>query len=258
VIDEHAIIDSTAKIAKNVSIGPYSIIGPNVEIGEGCVIESHVVINGRTKIGCNNKIFPFASIGEDPQDLSYKGEDTILEIGDNNTIREFCTLNRGTVKGGGVTKIGNNNLIMAYVHIAHDCKVGSNTIFANNASLSGHVVVNDHALLGGFAGIAQYCNIGAYSFVAAQTGINKDVLPYVIVSSYHEPAKTYGLNVVGLKRKGFSLETIKKLRQAYHLLCKENLTVKDILPKLEVMAKDCPAVQLFIDAIVRSKHGIIR
>lgn len=258
MINKHAIIDSSAVIAKNVEIGPYAIIGANVEIGEGTKIASHVVITGRTKIGHNNKFFQFASIGADPQDLKYKGEDTLLEIGDNNIFRECCTINRGTEQGGGVTRIGNNNLVMAYVHIAHDCILGNEIVLSNNTSFAGHVVVGNCAVFGGFAVIAQFCTIGAYSFIGATTGINKDVLPYTLVSSHHGPAKTYGLNIVGLKRRGFSLEKIRQIEQAYNLLCKDNVTVKEAIPKLEIMAKKCSEIQLIIDMLQKSKHGVVR
>jgi UDP-N-acetylglucosamine acyltransferase len=258
MINKNAVIDSSAIIAKNVEIGPYTVIGANVEIGEGTKIASHAVITGRTKIGCNNKIFQFASIGADPQDLKYKGEDTLLEIGNNNVFREFCTVNRGTEQGGGVTRIGDNNLFMAYVHIAHDCILGNNIVLSNNTSFAGHVIVDNYVVFGGFALIAQFCTVGAYSFVGAATGINKDVLPFTLVSSHHGPAKTYGLNVVGLKRRGFSLEKIKQIEEAYNLLCKENVTVKEALPKLEIMAKKCSEISLIIDMLQKTKQGIIR
>jgi UDP-N-acetylglucosamine acyltransferase len=258
MIDKLAIINPNAKLAPGISIGPYTIIGENVEIGEGTCIGPHVVIKGRTKIGCNNKIFQFASIGEDPQDLKYKSEDTLLEIGDNNVIREFCSLHRGTQQGKGVTKIGNNNLLMAYVHIAHDCVLGNNIVFANNASLAGHVIIEDNVVLGGFAKIAQFCTIGTYSFVAAVTGIPKDVPPYIYVSGYHGKTAVYGLNVVGLRRKGFSNDTIKKLRDAYHIIYQENLTAKQAISKLEEMVSNCPEVQLFINMLKNSKRGIVR
>lgn len=258
MIDERAIIDSDAKLAGDVSIGPYSIIGANVEIGEGTKIGPHVVIKGRTRIGRNNNILQFSSIGEDPQDLKYAGEDTVLEIGDNNIIREFCTLNRGTAQGGGITRIGNNNLLMAYVHIAHDCVLGNNVIFANNASLAGHVIIEDYAILSGFAEIAQFCTIGTHSFIAAMTGIPKDVLPYVSVSGYHGKSTVYGLNLVGLRRRGFSNETIKKLQEAYDIIFQQNLTVQGALPKLEQLAQDYPEIQPMINMLKQSKRGIVR
>jgi UDP-N-acetylglucosamine acyltransferase len=258
MIDKHAIIHTSAVISKNVKIGPFTVIGANVEIGEGTEIAPHVVITGRTKIGRNNKIFQFASIGADPQDLKYQGEDTSLEIGDNNTFRECCTVNRGTEQGGGVTRIGNSNLVMAYVHIAHDCILGNEIVLSNSTTFAGHVIVNDYAVFGGFAAISQFCNIGAYSFIGATTGINKDVLPYTLVSSHHGPAKTYGLNIVGLKRRGFSIEKIRQIEQAYFLLSKDNLTIKEALPKLEEMVKACPDIQLIIDMLKKSKYGVIR
>jgi len=258
MIDRLAIINPGAELAPGVSVGPYTFIGENVEIDEGTCIGPHVVIKGRTKIGCNNKIFQFASIGEDPQDLKYNNEDTLLEIGNNNVIREFCSLHRGTRYGKGITKIGHNNLLMAYVHIAHDCVLKNNIVFANNASLAGHVVIEDHVVLGGFAEIAQYCTIGAYSFVAAVTGVPKDVPPYVSVSGYHGKTTVYGLNVVGLRRKGFSNDTMKKLRNAYRVIYQQNLTAKQAIPKLEEMVNNCPEVRLFIDMLKNSKRGIVR
>lgn len=258
MIDERAIIHPDAKLAEDVRVGPYTIIGANVEIGEGTQIGPHVVIKGRTKIGRNNKILQFSSIGEDPQDLKYAGEDTVLEIGDNNLVREFCTLNRGTAQGAGVTKIGNHNLLMAYVHIAHDCVLGNNIIFANNASLSGHVIIEDYVILSGFAEVAQFCTIGMHSFVAGMTGVAKDVLPYTSVSGYHGKTTIYGLNLIGLRRRGFSRDTIKKLREAYNIIFQQDLTVQQALPKLETMAQDYPEIQLMIDMLKKSKRGIVR
>jgi UDP-N-acetylglucosamine acyltransferase len=255
VIDERAIIDPRAKIATNVTIGPWSMVGPNVEIGEGTTIGAHVVIKGTSKIGKNNKIYQFASVGEDPQHINYKGEDTLLEIGDGNIIREFCTLNRGTSQGGGVTRIGNNNFLMAYVHIAHDCLVENGTIFVNNASLAGHVRVQDYASIGGFVGIHQFCNIGAHSFITAAM-VGKDVPPYVIVTG--NTATVCGLNTVGLKRRGFNTETITMLRRAYNIFYRQGLNVKQALVELEKMVADCPEVQLFIDAINNSNRGLVR
>lgn len=258
MIHPSAIIDSSAKLAQDIKIGPYAIIGPNVEISEGCEIASHVMISGRAKIGKNNKIWSFASIGADPQDLKYKGEDTLLEIGDDNVIREYASIHRGTAQGGGVTRIGNSNLIMEYVHVAHDCILGNNIVIANSVGLAGHVVIDDYVVFGGFAVVQQFCSIGAHSFIAGTTGIAKDILPFVLVSSYHGPAKTFGLNIVGLTRRGFSEEKIQQLKRAYNLIIKENLTVKQVIPKLEEMVKDCAEVQLFIDMLQKSKLGIIR
>jgi UDP-N-acetylglucosamine acyltransferase len=258
-IDETAKIDSSAKIADNVTIGAFSIIGPKVEIGENTWIGPHVVITCNTKIGKNNRIYQFSSVGEDPQDLKFAGEETWLEIGDNNLIREGCTINRGTAQSITTTKIGNNNLLMAYVHIAHDCIIGNNNIFANNVTLAGHVIVEDHVTMGGFAVFKQFLRIGSYSFVAATAGVTKDILPYVIISNHHGGvSKVYGLNLIGLKRKGFSSETIRKLQTAYKIIFSEGLTVEDALPKLEAMVVDCPEIERMITMLKTSKIGVTR
>ena len=259
MIDSSAIIDPSAKLAADVSVGPYTVIGANVEVGAGTWIGPHVVLKGRTKIGCNNKIFQFSSIGVEPQDLKYKGEDTLLEIGDNNIIREFCTIHRGTVPGGGVTHIGNNNFIMEYIHIAHDCNIGNQVILTNNVSLAGHVTIQDHAILAAYVIAVQFCTIGAHSFITARTGLPKDVPPYILVSDYHKGiAKPYGLNIVGLKRKGFSDETIRNLKRAYRVIYRENLTLKEALSKLQDMVADCPEIGLFIDILQKTERGIVR
>lgn len=254
VIDKTAIIDPSAKIANNVHIGPYSIIGPDVEIGEGTWIGPHVVIQGPTKIGRNNKIFQFTSVGEVPQDLKFNNEKTFLEMGDNNVIREFCTLHRGTVQDKSMTRVGNNNLFMAYVHIAHDCEVGNHTIFANNASLAGHVKIEDYVTLGGFSGVFQFCRVGAHSFISTNSVVIKDVPPYVKVSGYY--AKPFGLNTVGLQRRGFADETITQLRRAYKVIYRNGLTVAKAMEELQKM--DCPEVQQLIQFIESSDAGIVR
>jgi len=256
VISDKAIIDKSAKIAANVEISPFSIIGANVEIGEGSWIGPHSVIKGPTKIGRNNKIYQFASIGEDPQDRKFAGEPTRLEIGDNNSFREFTTISRGTVSGGGLTKIGNDNLFMAYVHIAHDCHVSNNTTFSNNASLAGHVTVDDYANLGGFVGVHQFCNIGSHAFCAGGSIIIKDVLPFITVSGH--PAETYGLNVEGLKRRGFTPDDITILKRAYKILYRQGLTLEDATHKIEAMIPECKHIQVLIDFIKKSKRGIAR
>jgi len=257
LIHPTAIINPTAKIADNVRVGAYSTIAANVEIGENCVIGSHVVINGTTKIGKNNQIFQFSSIGEDPQDKKYNGEDTLLEIGDNNVIREFVTLNRGTVQGGGKTLIGNDNLIMAYVHIAHDCIIGNHTIFANNASLAGHVTIQDHVILGGFSLVHQFCTLGSYCFTAFSSGIAKDVPPYVMVSGYK--AKPHGLNTEGLKRNNFSEDTIKLLKECYSILYRSNLTVENAINKLKILSAESDEARVFVDFLQNNvSRGVIR
>lgn len=255
-IDHRAIIDPSAKIAADVTIGPWSIIGPHVEIGAGTQIGAHVVIKENTKIGRNNKILQFSSIGEAPQHINYRGEPTRLEIGDNNLIREFCTLNRGTVQGGGVTRIGNHNFIMSNVHIAHDCQVGNHIIFVNNASLSGHVRIDDYATIGGFVGVHQFCIVGAHSYISRAAMVSKDVLPYVIVIG--NDVSVCGLNTVGLKRRGFTPETIRILRNAYNIIYRRGLTVKQALLELQGMVSDCPEIQLFISGLQNSTRGIIR
>lgn len=254
MIDKTAIIDPSVKIGKNVHIGPYTVIGPHVEIGEGTWIGPHVVIQGPTKIGRDNKIFQFSSIGEVTQDLKFRGEETYLEIGDRNTIREFCTLNRGSIQDKSITRVGNDNLFMAYVHIAHDCIVGNHTIFANNASLAGHVKVEDYVTLGGFSGVFQFCRVGAHSFIATNSVVIKDVPPYVKVSGYY--AKPFGLNTVGLQRRGFADATITQLRRAYKIIYRNGLTVTKAIEELEKM--ESPEIQQLIHFIQTSDSGIIR
>jgi UDP-N-acetylglucosamine acyltransferase len=254
VIDKTAIIDPLARVAGNVCIGPYSVIGPDVEIGEGTWVGPHVVIRGPTKIGRVNKIFQFSSIGEIPQDMKFQGEKTYLEIGDGNTFREFCTVNRGTVQDKGITRIGNHNLFMAYVHVAHDCEIGNYTIFANNASLAGHVKVEDYAILSGFAGVFQFCRLGAHSFAATNSVIIKDVPPFVKVSGYY--AKPFGLNTVGLQRRGFEHQTIMQLRRAYKIIYRNGLTVAKAVEKLQII--ECEEIRRLIHFIETSTTGIVR
>ena len=227
MIDPTAVIDPGADIAGDVTIGPYSVIGANVAIDAGTRIGPHVVIKGHTRIGRDNTIYQFASIGEDPQDKKYNGEPTLLEIGDRNTIREFVTINRGTVQDEGVTRLGDDNWIMAYVHIAHDCQVGNQTIFANNASLAGHVTVGDYVILGGFTLVYQFCSLGPHSLTAYGSGISMDVPPYVTVGG--SPARPHGLNMEGLRRRGFPHAVRKVLKQAYKTLYRENRSLLDAL-----------------------------
>jgi len=256
VISDKAVIDKSAKIAKDVEIGPYSIIGANVEIGEGSRIGPHVVIAGPTKMGKKNQVFQFASLGGDPQDRKYAGEPTVLEIGDNNIFREYTTVSRGTVPGGSLTKIGDNNLFMAHVHVAHDCIVENHTTFSNNASLAGHVTVGDYANLGGFVGVHQFCNVGSHSFCAGGSVILRDVLPYTTVSGY--PAESYGLNAEGLKRRGFLPEEILLLKRAYKVLVRQGLSVEDALQKIEAMVAECRYIKVMVDFVKKSTRGIIR
>ncbi|NOX43175.1 MAG: acyl-ACP--UDP-N-acetylglucosamine O-acyltransferase [Gammaproteobacteria bacterium] len=256
MIDSRAIIDPNAKIASGVSIGPYSIIGSDVEIGEDTWIAPHVIINGPTKIGRENKIFQFSSLGEVPQDKKYNGEPTMLEIGDRNVIREFCTFSRGTVQDIGVTRLGDDNWIMAYVHIAHDCQVGNNTIFANNATLAGHVNIEDYVILGGFTLVHQFCTLGIHSFTAMGSAISKDVPPYVLVSGHM--AKPYGLNIEGLKRREFSKDEINALKNSYKLLYRSSLSLQDAITQIDELASEFDVVKVMVDFLKNSKRGLIR
>lgn len=255
-IDQRAVIDPSARIADDVSIGPFSIIGADVEIGAGTIIGPHVVINGPTRIGRNNHFFQFSSIGEIPQDKKYHGEASRLEIGDGNTIREFVTINRGTEDGGGVTRIGNDNWLMAYIHIAHDCLVGNNTIFANGASLAGHVEIDDHVILGGFTLVHQFTKLGSGAFCGMGSAISKDIPPYVMVSG--NPASPYGINSEGLKRRGFSKEAIKAIKNAYKIIYRSGHTSDEARQYLQPLAEQHPEVQPMLDFLTRSKRGILR
>jgi UDP-N-acetylglucosamine acyltransferase len=255
-IDPRAVIDPGAKIADDVSIGPYSVIGPDVEIGAGTWIGPHVVISGPTRIGRDNKFYQFSSIGEVPQDKKFHGEHSALVIGDRNVVREFCTLNRGTEDGGGETCIGNDNWIMAYVHIAHDCQVADNTIFANNASLAGHVTVEDYAILGGFTLVHQFTCVGAHSFTGMGSVISKDVPPYVMVSG--NPAAPFGLNTEGLKRRGFNSEVRSAIKQAYKMLYRSNLTTEEALEAMAELVGEFDEVALFAEFLKNAQRGVIR
>ena len=256
MIDSRAIVDSTARIADGVIIEAYAVIGADVEIGAGSWVGHHAVVKGPTTLGKENRIFQFASIGEEPQDKKYAGEPTRLEIGDNNVFREHSTVNRGTVQDGGLTSIGSDNWIMTGVHIAHDCHVGNHTIFSNNASLAGHVMVGDYAILGGFTLVHQFCDIGAHCFTAMGSVIPKGVPPYVLVSGHM--AKPYGLNSEGLKRRGFSADAIKSLRRAYKLLYKSGLPLQQALEEMQGLAEQCSEVADMCAFIKDSSRGIIR
>ena len=257
MIAASAIVHPEARIDEGVDVDAYAIIGAQVEIHKGTSIGPHTVIKGPARIGENNRIYQFCSIGEDPQDKKFQGElESVLEIGNDNTIREFCTINRGTAAGGGITRIGDNNWIMAYVHIAHDCSVGSHTIFANNATLAGHVQVDDYVILGGFTGVHQFCRLGRHCFTAIASVVVKDIPPYLIVSG--NVAKPSGLNKEGLKRHNFSADTIKLLRQAYKIVYREGLVLKDALQRLTPLADACEEVACFANFIAGSSRGIVR
>ncbi len=252
-----AIIDPSAKIGSKVAIGAYSIIGPGVEIGEECTIGPHVVIQGPTRIGKRNQFYQFGSIGADPQDKKFHGEqNAILEIGDDNMFREFVTLNRGTDDGGGITRIGNGNWLMAYVHVAHDCIIGNNTIFANAASLAGHVRVDDYAILGGFTLIHQFCQVGAHAFTSMGSVINRDVPPYVTVAgNFAEPK---GINTEGLKRRGFAPDTIMSIRRAYKTLYLAGLPLAEARNQIDAAAGSEQELRMLVEFIDRSERSLIR
>ncbi len=256
MIDNKAVIDSKAEIDEGVSIGPFCVIGPDVRIGRGTTIGPHVVINGPTNIGVDNTLFQFSSIGEDPQDMKYAGEETYLEIGDRNTIREFVTIHRGTVQDEAKTRLGNDNLLMAYAHMAHDCQVGNNTILANAASLAGHVQVGDWAILGGFCCVHQFCHIGAHSFSGLGSTVKRDIPPYVLTDG--NPAKPYGINSEGLRRRGFSDESIQQIKRAYKIIYKKKLKLSEAVDALKEMAQESPEIALMADFFGNRERSIVR
>jgi len=256
MIHATAIVHAGAKLAPGVSVGPYSIIGEHAEIGEGTTIGPHVVIEGRTRIGSQNRIFAFSSLGGPPQDKKYAGEATALEIGDRNTIREYCSLNCGTVQDVGVTRVGSDNWIMAYVHIAHDCQVGNHTVFANLATLGGHVRVGDYAILGGFTGAHQFVSIGAHSITAVSTVLLQDIPPYVMAAG--NTAKPFGINSEGLKRRGFSPEKIAAIKKAYKTLYRSGFTLEEAGKQIAAQVAACPELQVLLDFLESSRRGIIR
>ena len=252
-----AIIDPKAELDSSVSVGAYAIIGAGVQIDAGTVIAPHAVIEGRTIIGKNNKIFQFASLAAMPQDKKYAGEDTLLQIGDNNTIREFTTFNRGTEQGGGITSIGDDNWIMAYCHLAHDCRVGSHTIFANNASLAGHVEIEDFVVLGGYALVYQFVRVGAYSMLAFSSGIKQNVPPFSMVEGM--PARSCGINLEGMRRNKFSKEEIDTVKKCFHHLYQENLLLAQAREKISSLAENSPAAARISEFIQETgKRGLIR
>lgn len=251
-----AIIDPKAELDSSVEVGAYSIIEAGVKIDAFTRIGSHAVIKGPTTIGKNNHIFQYVSIGEQPQDKKYRDEPTTLEIGDNNTIREFCTFNRGTIQGKGVTKIGSDNWIMAYVHIAHDCDVGNKTILANNASLAGHVDIHDFAILGGFTLVHQFCQIGAHVITAVGSVVFKDIPAYITAAGYD--AKPHGVNSEGLKRREFTVDEIAQIKRAYKVLYRNGLSLEDAKKEIAEMHAQCDKIKLLSDFLNLSKRGIIR
>lgn len=255
-IDSRAVIDPSAQLGDDVEVGPYAIIGAHVELGDGCRIGPHAVVRGPSWIGPSTEIFQFASVGEVPQDKKFAGEDSRLEIGRDNTIREFVTINRGTDEGGGITRIGDNNWIMAYVHIAHDCQIGDGIVFANGASLAGHVSVGDKATLGGFSLVHQFCQLGEGCFTSMGSCIRRDIPPWVMVSG--DPAVPHGMNTEGLRRHGFSATAQQRLRAAYRTLYKRGLRLHEAMEQLESARTEEPAVAALVDFIKHSARGIVR
>lgn len=258
MIHPSAIIDSSAKIAADVEVGPYAIIGREVSIGAGTKVGPHAVIGDWTEIGCNNQIFHQTSVGAPPQDLKYKNEETWTRIGDNNVIREFATIHRGTVTGHGETVVGNNNLMMSYSHVAHDCRLGNGIVMANSATLAGHVTVEDNVILGGLVAVHQFSTIGAYSMIGGGTLIGLDIPPYMIATSGKRDAKLRGLNLIGLKRRGFSEESIKNLKTAYKTLFLAHLKLPDAISRIREEIIGCAEVDNLLAFIERSQRGICR
>ena len=256
MIHPSAIVHPGARLATDVEVGAYTLIGEHVEIGAGTRVGPHAVITGHTRIGRDNRIFQFVSLGEMPQDKKYAGEPTQLEIGDRNTIREFCTFNCGTAQDAGVTRLGDDNWIMAYVHLAHDCQIGSHTIFANNTQLAGHVHIGDYAILGGFTGVHQFCRVGAHSITSIGAVVLQDVPPFVTAAG--DTARPHGINAEGLKRRGYSAEVIQNIKRAYKTLYKSGLGLEDARREITEQARTCVELQPLVDFLIHSTRGIIR
>jgi UDP-N-acetylglucosamine acyltransferase len=255
-IDPRAAVSPRAELAADVEVGPFAVIGPEVVIGGGCRIAAHAVINGPTVIGEGNRIFQFASIGEDPQDMKYRGERTRLVIGARNTFREYVTVNRGTVTGSGETRIGNDNLILAYSHVAHDCVLGNHVIMSNAVNLAGHVEVGDWAIFSGYAGAHQFCRIGAHAFIANNTAVLQDIPPYVLAAG--QPAEPRAINTEGLKRRGFTEEQLRAIRAAYRVLYRSELPLASAATQLRELAAEQPVLGIFADFLRDSARGIAR
>ena len=256
MIDARAVVSPQARIAANVEIGPFSVIGPDVEIGPGSWIGPHVVIKGPTRMGADNKVFQFASIGEDPQDKKYRGEITHLTIGDRNVFREAVTVNRGTITGSSVTQIGDDNLLMAYAHVAHDCRLGNQIVLANCAALGGHVDIGDWAILGGLSAVHQFCKIGAHAFVANNSMVTQDVPTYVMAVG--RPAVPHSVNAEGLKRRGYSAEQIRNIRRAYRVLYRSKLKLADAVKELQSVAESQAEIRPLVEFLKESSRGLIR
>jgi UDP-N-acetylglucosamine acyltransferase len=256
LIHPTAIIDPSAELADDVTVGPFTMIGPGVQIDSGSILGSHVVIKGPTRIGKQNRIFQFTSLGEDTQDMKYRGEPTRLEIGDRNIIREYCTIHRGTIQDKALTQLGNDNLLMAYTHVAHDCVVGDHVIMANAASIAGHVLVENSAILGGFTLVHQFCKIGQYSFSAMGSIISRDIPPFVLVGG--QPTKPHGINAVGLERQGFSQDAIRQIKKAYKIVYKSGLKLDAAIETLEEMVEETPEVGCLVSFLKQTQRSILR
>ncbi|MFM7626201.1 MAG: acyl-ACP--UDP-N-acetylglucosamine O-acyltransferase [Gammaproteobacteria bacterium] len=255
-IDPRAVVAEGAKLAPGVAVGAYAIIGPDVEIGEGTVIGPHAVVTGWTRLGARNKVFQFASIGDAPQDKKYAGEPTRVEIGDDNTFREYVTVNRGTAKDKGITRIGDDNLFMASSHVAHDCVVGSHCVFANLATLAGHVEVGDHVILAGFTGVHQFCKIGSHAFIANNTAVTRDVPPYIMAVGH--PAEPHSVNATGLSRRGFSPEQVRNIKNAFRTLYRSDLPLEQAVTRLREAAATQAEILPFVEFIGRSTRSLVR
>jgi UDP-N-acetylglucosamine acyltransferase len=256
MIHPTAVIQPGASLAENVSIGPYTVIGEHVVIGSGTTVASHVVIEGWTEIGCDNQVYQFSSIGAAPQDLKYAGQETYLKIGDRNRFREFTTLNRGTAEGGGLTSVGNDNLFMAYSHVAHDCIIHDHAILANGATLAGHVEIESAAILGGLTAIHQFCRVGCHSMTSGGSMVTQDIPPYTVAQG--DRAKTVGLNLIGLKRCGFSEDTIRGIKKAYRVVFRSGLRLEEALQKIDGEIEMSPELEHFVVFIKESQRGIAR
>lgn len=256
MIDRRAVVDPSANVHEEAYVGPYAVIGADVEIGRGCRIDTHAVIRGPTRMGADNHVFSFASVGDDPQDKKYGGERTELVIGERNTIREYCTINRGTVQDQGVTRVGNDNWIMAYSHIAHDCVVGDHAIFANNASIAGHVHVGDYALIGGFTAVHQHCMLGQSALCSMFSYVTKDIPAFVTVSG--RPVRPRGINAEGLKRRGFPPAAIRNIRDAYRVVYRQGSSLEEAVAELEERVESQPEIESFVNSLTHGSRGLVR
>jgi UDP-N-acetylglucosamine acyltransferase len=255
-IDPRAVVSPKAQLADDVEVGPFAVVGPDVVLGPGCVIGPHAVVNGPTTMGASNRVFQFASIGDAPQDKKYKGEPTRLEVGDRNTFREYVTVNRGTVTGHGVTRLGNDNLLLAYSHVGHDCVLGSNIVLSNVVMLGGHAELGDWVIMSGYSGAHQFAKIGAHAFIGNNTAVTRDVPPYVLATG--QPAEPRAVNSEGLKRRGFSEEQIRAIRNAYRVLYRSDLKLEDAVERLTVMAAEHDVLKPFVEFIGRSTRSLVR